>query len=71
MGNDTKWMATWIDHMGRSREYIFYSVDSRVVARVDFQLRLMDQSEKIPNEFELEEATMVLPTVPRLPGRHQ
>jgi hypothetical protein len=63
MENETRWIATWTDHMGQSREYLFYSVESRVIARVDFQLRLMDQGEPVPNEFELEEATTVLPRV--------
>jgi hypothetical protein len=61
--NQTRWIATWVDHTGLSREYSFFSVESRVVARVDFQLRLMEQREPVPNEFELEEATIVLPKV--------
>jgi hypothetical protein len=51
-----RWIATWTDRMGRPREYIFESEASRVIARVDFQLRLMEQREPVPNEFELEEA---------------
>jgi hypothetical protein len=53
----------WVDHLGRPREYLFLGVESRVVARIDFQLRLMDQGEPVPNEFELEEATIVLPKI--------
>jgi hypothetical protein len=51
-----KWVATWTDRMGRSREYLFESEESRTIARVDFQLRLMECREPVPNEFELEEA---------------
>ncbi len=69
MQKETKWRAIWIDYTGRVREYHFTSEDSFVVARLDFQLRLLDRRERIPDEFELDEIgsgqeTLKLPALP-------
>jgi hypothetical protein len=61
--NDTRWIAHWTDWKGNEREYVFYGPSSRIAARIDFQLDCIDGSEPIPERFELEEGTVVLPTI--------
>ena len=53
-----RWKATWTDRMGRARVSIFQSAPARMQARLDFQLRLLDQGERIPDRFELEETAL-------------
>ncbi len=51
-----RWLATWTDNRGREREYLFIGPDDRVLARLDFQLKLIDAREPVPNQFEIEQA---------------
>jgi hypothetical protein len=69
MNNNTKWLASWVDNAGNKRTYTFHGPNSRVVARVDFQLQLMEQKEPVPDEFELEEA-WIAPPRPQIQERH-
>ena len=55
MQKHTRWKASWIDQAGQARVCLFQSVPGRMQARLDFQLRLFDQGERIPEHFELEE----------------
>lgn len=64
--NERRWKATWRDQKGYLQEYLFYAPDSRVLARIDFQLRLMEQGRPVPNVYELEEGTLVVQVVPRI-----
>ena len=54
-----RWKATWIDRMGRARVLIFRAAPSRMYARLDFQLRLLDRGERIPERFDLEEKSLL------------
>jgi hypothetical protein len=72
MHNNTRWIARWVDGVGRQRTCVFDGPDNMVVARLDFQLKLIDWHERIPNEFELEKVfhpdegeTTLLPAVRR------
>jgi hypothetical protein len=62
--NQIRWRATWVDRLGRERVTIFHGPESLVVARVDFQLKLMAEGEHVPDEFALEEATILHPARP-------
>ena len=64
MKNQIRWRATWRDHRGQPRELVFEGPESRVVARVDFQLKLMEMGDAVPNQFDLDEGTIVLPRLP-------
>ena len=65
MESQRRWKATWFDPWGQPRELDFIGSKSRIVAHVDFQLTLMDMRQPVPNQFELEEETMILPAIPR------
>ncbi len=67
MSNEVRWVATWTDNTGREREYLFIGPDDRVLARLDFQLKLIDAKEAVPNQFEIEQAP---PGVVREEWRH-
>jgi hypothetical protein len=64
--NERRWKATWFDQWGNPQEYLFYAPDNRMLARIDFQLKLMEQGKACPNAFELEEGKPVFPVTPRL-----
>lgn len=64
--DERRWKATWTNQWGDPQEYWFSGPDNRMLARIDFQLKLMDQGIPCPNEFELEEGRTVFPVVPRL-----
>lgn len=61
-----QWRATWRDQQGEMQEYIFLAPDNRVIAGIDFQLRLLDQGRPVPEMFELEEGRQVVAVVPSL-----
>jgi hypothetical protein len=58
-----RWIATWHEG-GYSQEYIFYAPGSRILARLDFQLKLIEQGKPVPTHFELEEGQPVIYVVP-------
>jgi hypothetical protein len=60
-----RWVATWKDQEGRERSYYFDAPDSRMIARLDFQLKLAEQHEQVPESFDLDEATTLLPRIQR------
>ncbi len=64
--NERRWKAIWYDQKGYLQEYLFNAPDSRVLARVDFQLKLMEQGRSIPSAYELEEGNLVVRVVPRI-----
>lgn len=63
--NERRWKATWYEK-GSLREYIFTAPDNRALARVDLQLKLIEQGRPVPNAFELEEGQPVIPVVPSI-----
>ena len=63
---ERQWKATWYDRNLNHHEYIFYAPDNRVVAGIDFRLKLMDQGRPVPESFELEEGREVARVVPSL-----
>jgi hypothetical protein len=75
MEQQRRWKATWFDPWGQPHELNFIGAESRIVARIDFQLTMMDMGLPVPNSFELEEETQILPRIPRFtthvgrPGR--
>lgn len=64
MNNQTRWIAKWTDQRGRTRVHTFYGPTSRAIACLDFKLECIDSGERIPEHFELEEGTQVLPAIP-------
>lgn len=52
-----RYRARWKDRRGRSRELIFDSLDSLMVARIDFKLQVTQafEGEPIPERYEMEE----------------
>lgn len=61
-----QWKATWTEQDGTQHEYIFTTDDNRVIAGIDFRMRLMDQGKPVPAFFELEEGRQVIQVVPSL-----
>lgn len=61
-----RWIARWQTKNGLPQQLIFYSVESRGIARLDFQLKLIDMHLAVPDEFELDDNTLLIPPVPRL-----
>lgn len=59
---DQKWKARWIDSRGNQREYIFYSLPLRLIARIDFQLKCQEQGIACPHQYTLEEMTPAIPS---------
>ena len=59
------WIARWITPDGTAHEVIFPSMQERMIARIDFVLKLMDMDIPRPNEYELEEARSNLSSLPR------
>ncbi len=59
-----QWIARWCDYNLNQHEYIFIDPDNRVIARIDFQLKLMGQGKKVPAYFELEEGRLINRVVP-------
>ncbi len=55
MNNTTRWVASWIDGLGRQREYAFDGPPNRGIARIDFQLKITGEGEKMPDVFDLDE----------------
>ena len=51
-----QWVARWITPDGTLHELVFSSTQERMIARIDFVLKLMDMDIPRPNEYELEEA---------------
>lgn len=60
--NERRWTATWYEG-GYAREYIFSAPDSRGVARLDFQLKLLAQGRPIPEQFALVEGRKMVPSL--------
>jgi hypothetical protein len=53
----TRWIALWKEQ-DRERVYIFHSSESLINARIDFQLRLLDQGDRVPKSYTFEESNM-------------
>lgn len=58
-----KWKASWTDPWGYPREYTFYSLQLRSIARIDFALKCQEQGVYCPNEYILEETNEDIPRV--------
>jgi hypothetical protein len=65
-----RWRAIWRDQRGNLQEELFYAPDNRGLARIDFQLHLLEMQLPCPHTFELEEADFPLeqPRLPHLQG---
>jgi hypothetical protein len=53
-----RWRAKWQDELGREREFLFDSLNNRMIARIDFQLKCLHVASgalHVPEAFELEE----------------
>lgn len=61
-----RWIARWHTKNGTPQELIFYSVESRGIARLDFQLKLIDRHVPVPDEFTLDDETLLIPPGPHL-----
>ena len=64
--NTRRWTAIWHDQQGNQQEYIFATTDNRVIAGIDFRLKLIEQGRPIPEFFTLEEGRPVVRVVPSL-----
>lgn len=62
--NERRWKALWRDQKGHLQEYRFTAPDDRILARIDFQLKWVQQGKPIPHHFELEEGYPVIQVVP-------
>jgi hypothetical protein len=62
---ERRWKATWHEG-GSSREYIFTAPDNRALARIDLQLKLIEQGRPVPHAFELEEGQPVISVTPSI-----
>lgn len=49
-----QWKARWIE-AGKLREFVFDSIDERVIARIDGRLRALAAGIRLPERFALEE----------------
>lgn len=61
-----RWIARWKTKNGTPQQLVFYSVESRGIARLDFQLKLMDMHIPVPDAFEPDDNTLLIPPVPHL-----
>jgi hypothetical protein len=53
-----RWRTQWTDERGRVRELVFDSLDKRMIARIDFQLKCLHVASgaiHVPAAFDLEE----------------
>ena len=41
-----RWRARWLDERGRQRELLFDSLNNRMIARIDFQLKCLHVASK-------------------------
>jgi hypothetical protein len=64
-----RWKAIWTTPAGNQAEAFFYSVEQRGVARIDFQLKMMDLGRQVPNSFALNEAPNEFEKILILPER--
>ena len=64
MENQTRWVASWEDREGRQRVYIFRGPDSRLQARIELSIRVLDMHEPLPLGYELTEAETGIPPTP-------
>ena len=63
---EQRYRARWVDQEGKQREFLFESLDNLMIARVDFQLKLLARGIPRPDEYELEEVTHRFPSSIRL-----
>ena len=68
---EQRWVALWATPNGTPQEFFFYSTRECMMARLDFALKLMDMGTPRPNEYELEEATLGFPSLPKPIGEYQ
>lgn len=61
-----RWKAAWIDSDGAQHEYHFASEDNRILAEIDFRMKLIDQGLPVPQYFTLEEGRKIIQVVPSL-----
>ena len=61
-----QWKAKWIDQDGRQNEYRFTTTDNRIIAGIDFRMKLIEQGRPVPAFFDLEEGRRVVRVVPSL-----
>lgn len=61
-----QWTARWTDPDGTEQEYRFTTDDNRVLAGIDFRMRLIEQGQPVPQYFMLEEGRKVIQVVPSL-----
>ncbi len=50
-----RWRASWIDASGKPIEFIFDSINNRMIAGIDLRLKSQYAGFRIPEKFELEE----------------
>lgn len=53
-----QWIAAWLDQ-GKTYTYTFYAPDNRMIAGIDFRLKIMKQGRPVPDAFHLEEGRLV------------
>lgn len=61
-----QWTARWITPDGIEQEYHFTTDDNRVLAGIDFRMKLIEQEKPVPQYFTLEEGRKVIQVVPSL-----
>ncbi len=49
-----QWKAIWTDQDGAQHEYMFSAGESRVLASIDFRVKMLKQGIPVPEVFSLE-----------------
>lgn len=60
-----QWIVVWMDQ-GHAHTCTFYAPDNRVIAGIDFRLKLMEQGRSVPEIFRLEEGRLIEHVAPSL-----
>ena len=52
-----KWKANWVNQEGIQREFVFYSLNNPIIARIDLRLKFRHafKEEAIPEQYDIEE----------------
>ena len=61
-----QWIAAWIGPGGETHTYTFYAPDNRMIAGIDFRLKMMEQGRAVPEVFHLEEGRLVEQVTPTI-----
>ena len=58
-----RWVARWLTQDNKPQAYIFTAPDNRMIARLDFRLKMIDMGVVAPQHFEVDEYSVILKAV--------